>query len=108
MSISRLFVVLVALAPVQALQLPVGRRVGAVASHAAIKPWPVSMKSQEDKEFEEWVRQKKIASGVDPDEDFAAGRGVESGIYTVGGLITVLVPLIAGIWAYNEGYLTPQ
>jgi hypothetical protein len=24
------------------------------------------------------------------------------------GLITVLVPTIAGIWAYNEGYLTPQ
>merc|ERR1719191_382161 len=64
-----------------------------------------TMKSQEDKEFEEWVRQKKIASGIDPDEDFGAGRRAEGSIYLVGGLITVLVPVIAGLWAYNEGYL---
>ena len=69
---------------------------------------PFSMKTKEDKEFEEWVRQKKIASGVDPDEDFGAGRRAEGSIYLVGGLVTVLVPLISGIWAYNEGYLTPQ
>ena len=43
------------------------------------------MKSQEDKEFEEWARKKKIASGVDPDKDFAAGREAESSIYVVGG-----------------------
>ena len=66
------------------------------------------MKSQEDKEFEEWMRQKKIASGVDPDEDFSAGRAQEGKIYLVGGLITILVPIIAGTWAYNNGYLTPQ
>ena len=43
------------------------------------------MGSQEDKEFEEWVRQKKIKSGVDPDEDFGSGRRAEGLIYTVGG-----------------------
>merc|ERR1719478_577208 len=67
---------------------------------------PPFMKTQEDKEFEEWVRQKKIASGVDPDEDFGAGRRAEGTIYLIGGLVTVLVPVIAGIWAYNEGSLT--
>ena len=68
----------------------------------------VFMKSKEDREFEEWARQKKIASGVDPDEDFGTGRRVESSIYLVGGLVTVLVPVIAGTWAYTAGYLTPQ
>ena len=63
---------------------------------------------ESDKEFEAWVRKKKIASGVDHDEDFSTGRRAESAIYTVGGAITILVPLIAGLWAYNEGYLTPQ
>ena len=43
------------------------------------------MKSKEDREFEEWARKKKIASGVDPDEDFASGRKAEGGIYAVGG-----------------------
>merc|ERR1719191_1348790 len=62
-----------------------------------------TMKTQEDKEFEEWVRQKKIASGVDPDEDFGAGRRAESTIYTIGGLIAIIVPTVAGIWACNEG-----
>ena len=66
------------------------------------------MGSKEDKEFEEWARQKKIASGVDPDEDFGAGRRFESAIYLVGGVIAISVPLFGGIWAYNEGYLTPQ
>ena len=124
-----------------------GQRLSLARPHAA-RPRvesTVHMKSQEDKEFEEWVRQKKIASGVDPDEDFAGGREVEGGIYLVGGkfehpttsraparpsalpttcpampdlsshllsvctgLITVLVPVIAGTWAYNAGYLTPQ
>ena len=54
------------------------------------------------------MRQKKIASGVDPDEDFGSGRRNEATIYLVGGAIAILVPVIAGIWAYNEGYLTPQ
>lgn len=64
--------------------------------------------SKEDQEFEEWVRKKKIASGVDPDEDFAAGRKTESSIFAVGGIVAVVVPVVAGLWAYNEGYLTPQ
>eukprot|EP00310_Coccolithus_braarudii_P001980 CAMPEP_0183379456 /NCGR_PEP_ID=MMETSP0164_2-20130417/125431_1 /TAXON_ID=221442 /ORGANISM="Coccolithus pelagicus ssp braarudi, Strain PLY182g" /LENGTH=137 /DNA_ID=CAMNT_0025557039 /DNA_START=511 /DNA_END=924 /DNA_ORIENTATION=+ len=66
------------------------------------------MKSKEDLEFEEWARKKKIAAGVDPDENFGEGRRVENSIYLVGGLITVLVPVIAGTWAYQQGYLTPQ
>jgi hypothetical protein len=57
----------------------------ALARPAMHRPAGPFMKSQEDKEFEEWVRQKKIASGVDPDEDFAAGRQAESKIYLVGG-----------------------
>ena len=52
--------------------------------------WSVDMKSKEDKEFEEWVRKKKIASGVDPDEDFAAGRAQERSIFQVGGAPPVL------------------
>lgn len=69
------------------------------------------MGKEEDKEYEEWVRKKRIAAGINPDqtaEDVGAGRRAEGTIYAVGGAITVLVPLIAGIWAYNEGYLTPQ
>lgn len=66
------------------------------------------MKSKEDIEFEEWARQKKISAGVDPDEDFGTSRRVENTIYLFGGLITILVPVIAGTWAYNAGYLTPQ
>jgi hypothetical protein len=34
----------------------------------------------------QWARKKKIAAGVDPDEDFAAGREAESKIYVVGGV----------------------
>ena len=45
----------------------------------------IRMESQEDREFKEWARNKKIAAGVDPDEDFAAGREAESKIYVVGG-----------------------
>ena len=65
---------------------PVAATARPVAKPAA-RPWPINMKSQEDKEFEEWARQKKIASGVDPDEDFGSGRRVESLIYTVGGVL---------------------
>ena len=64
-----------------------GRGVSSVRQAATpLAPFTV-MKSQEDKEFEEWARKKKIASGVDPDEDFAAGREVESNIYVVGGAV---------------------
>ena len=66
------------------------------------------MKSDEDKEFEEWVKKKRQAAGVDEAEDFGTGRRVEGTIYAVGGFITIAVPVIAGLWAYNEGYLTPQ
>lgn len=72
---------------------------------------PRVVMNEEDREYEEWVRQRKIKAGIDPDqtaEDVGNSRRAESAIYTVGGAITVLVPLIAGIWAYNEGYLTPQ
>ena len=66
------------------------------------------MKSDEDREFEEWMAKKRAAAGVDGSEDFGAGRRAEGSICAVGGAITILVPLIAGLWAYNEGYLTPQ
>ena len=79
-----------------------------VARPAQSRPGPAFMESAEDKEFAEWVRAKKIASGVDPDEDFAAGRNVEAGIFQVGGIIAIVVPVVAALWAYNEGYLTPQ
>ena len=65
-----------------------GGRLALARPHAAARPRfesNVHMKSKEDKEFEEWVRQKKIASGVDPDEDFETGRNVEGNIYIVGG-----------------------
>lgn len=49
-------------------------------------PVPAFMgKSKEDLEFEEWARAKKIAAGVDPDEDFGAGRRAENTIYLIGG-----------------------
>lgn len=41
-------------------------------------------------------------------EDFGTQRRVEKAVFTAGGLITVIVPVVLGIWAYNEGYLTPQ
>ena len=65
--------------------------------HAGMRPRleTPNMKSQEDKEFEEWMRQKKIASGVDPDEDFAAGRSTEKSIFAVGGEAAALYLLRA-------------
>lgn len=86
---------------------------GIVQSTARVAARPqlsrtINMKSQEDIEFEEWAAKKRAAAGVDSTEDFGAGRRVESTIYAVGGFITIAVPVIAGIWAYNEGYLTPQ
>ena len=41
-------------------------------------------------------------------EDFGQQRRIEKLVYTVGGAITIIVPVVLGIWAYNEGYLTPQ
>ena len=113
--------------------------VGSPGRHAMARPQSTTRcascsmgKSKEDLEFEEWVRKKKLAAGVDPDEDFGTGRKAEKGIYLAGGensqmmfatashplrsaldlvctgLVTVLVPIIAGTWAYQNGYLTPQ
>merc|ERR1719453_761045 len=103
----RMICLVLALAPAECL-------VVGTASSALTKP-AVGMRAsfarmgeQEDKEFEEWRAKKMAAAGVDPNEDFATGRAVESSIYLVGGIITVVVPLVAGLWAYNEGYLTPQ
>ena len=79
----------------------VGRRQPTTAPHTLI-----TMGS--DKEFEEWARQKKIASGVDPDEDFGASRRFSQTLLAGGGVIAVVVPTLLAIWAYNEGYLTPQ
>ena len=62
-----------------------GRRVAAAQATLPPHLQKFTMKSQEDKEFEEWVRKKKIAAGVDPDEDFATGRQNEGRIYVVGG-----------------------
>lgn len=67
-----------------AFGMPSGRSVTNSRPAVATRFSP-TMKSKEDKEFDEWVRQKKIASGVDPDEDFGAGRQQESKIYLVGG-----------------------
>ena len=58
-----------------------------------------SMKSQEDKEFEEWVRKKKLASGVDPDEDFSASRSFSETLLGAGGVIAIVVPTVLAIWA---------
>ena len=74
---------------------------------AALRPG-LTMKSKEDKEFEEWMAKKRAAAGVDATEDFGTSRRVESSIYAIGGAIAIAVPVIAGLWAYNEGYLTPQ
>ena len=106
----RVLAALLALACLARSVLCAGRRArrGAGAAARCGARAPAHDAGKEDKEFEEWVRKKKIASGVDPDEDFATGRAAESAIYQVGGAITILVPLIAGLWAYNEGYLTPQ
>ena len=75
--------VLAALLALACLALPcsalvVGRATAPARPLAAGRALPRMMPSKEDKEFEEWVRKKKIASGVDPDEDFATGRAAES------------------------------
>ena len=66
---------------------PATSRRGAVARpvRPELARWDLNMKSKEDIEFEEWARKKKIAAGVDPDEDFGAGRRAENSIYLVGG-----------------------
>ena len=79
----------------------------AIGRPTSAKP-AFTMKSAEDKEFEEFMRKKREAAGIDVDEDFGQSRRVEGTIYGVGGFIAIAVPVIAGLWAYNEGYLTPQ
>ena len=37
------------------------------------------------------MRKKRLAAGIDPDEDFGAGRRTESTFYLVGGVIAILV-----------------
>mmetsp|Transcript_870 Transcript_870/g.1444 ORF Transcript_870/g.1444 Transcript_870/m.1444 type:complete len:109 (+) Transcript_870:69-395(+) len=78
------------------------------SSARSIQPRLFRMLS-EDEEYEIW-KAKKLGNvkKLGSDENFGEYRRTESTIYAVGGLITVLVPVIAGIWAYNEGYLTPQ
>ena len=99
---------------VAVLCLPEAAQSFALGSRAALVPQRQPTLSQRlitmgsDKEFEEWARQKKIASGVDPDEDFGASRRFSQTLLAGGGVIAVLVPTLLGIWAYNEGYLTPQ
>ncbi len=45
---------------------------------------------------------------VGSNKDFGTYRRIEGITYLFGGIITIGVPIILGIWAYNEGYLTPQ
>ncbi len=45
---------------------------------------------------------------VGSNDDFGSYRRIESTIYLFGGIITIVTPIVLGIWAYNEGYLTPQ
>merc|ERR1719201_2106021 len=52
--------------------------------------------------------QKESLDRVGSNENFGTYRRIESITYLVGGVITVTVPLVLAIWAYNEGYLTPQ
>lgn len=52
---------------------------------SAARPRCIAPEMNEDKEFEEWARKKKIAAGIDPDQDFAADRQTESNIFTIGG-----------------------
>lgn len=66
------------------------------------------VKMDEDKEFEEWLAQKKKTVGVDMDSDFAKGRRVEAGMYNSALIIGGVATLAAAIWAYLEGYITPQ
>ncbi|KAL1530765.1 hypothetical protein AB1Y20_001663 [Prymnesium parvum] len=73
------------------------------------RPRGVPFMLTEDEEYEEFKRKKLgLVKELGSDENFGTYRRVESGIYIIGGAITILVPVIAGIWAYNEGYLTPQ
>jgi hypothetical protein len=111
MSVSLRTLLLVCVLPCLAQSLVVGsaqRSPLAVGRPAAALRPGLTMKSKEDKEFEEWMAKKRAAAGVDATEDFGTSRRVESSIYAIGGAIAIAVPVIAGLWAYNEGYLTPQ
>ena len=87
---SALLALVLFLQPAAALVVGSAGASPAVRTLQQVQAVPLHMKSQEDKEFEEWVRKKKIASGVDPDEDFAAGRAQERSIFQVGGAPPVL------------------
>lgn len=99
-----LCVALLAVEQVQALQLRPGRQLvtGSVfsASTPLRQPAPVMEKLTKE--------QEKRMKAVGSDSNFGQYRRIESAIYLVGGLITIITPIVLGIWAYNEGYLTPQ
>ena len=81
---------------VQALQLRPGRQVaGGFVRYSAAplgQPAPV-LKEKLTKEQE--ARMKAVGS----DSNFGQYRRIESFIYLIGGLITVLTPIFLGIWA---------
>ena len=56
----------------------------AIGRPTSAKP-AFTMKSAEDKEFEEFMRKKREAAGIDMDEDFGQSRRVE-GTITTGGV----------------------
>jgi len=100
--------VLLCVQPVASLLINGARAVHA-PSAAVGRRAPTLRMLTEDEEFEEFKRKKLGAvKRLGSDENFGEYRKVENNIYKVGGAITILVPLIAGIWAYSEGYLTPQ
>mmetsp|Transcript_8147 Transcript_8147/g.16094 ORF Transcript_8147/g.16094 Transcript_8147/m.16094 type:complete len:118 (-) Transcript_8147:847-1200(-) len=72
-------------------------------SHSAqsTRSSPIFAKTDDEK-------MKERMRAVGSNENFGTYRRIENSIYLVGGLVTVLTPIILGIWAYNEGYLTPQ
>uniref|UniRef100_A0A7S3BAI7 Uncharacterized protein n=1 Tax=Haptolina ericina TaxID=156174 RepID=A0A7S3BAI7_9EUKA len=79
------------------------------ASVATFHPRTLPEMKVSDEEFEEFM-QKKLGNvkKLGSDENFGEYRRAEGRIYKVGGAITLLVPIIGGVWAYNAGYLTPQ
>eukprot|EP00967_Tisochrysis_lutea_P096087 scaffold140513_cov39-Tisochrysis_lutea.AAC.1 len=99
-----LCVALIATEQVQALQIRPACQLasGSVlsASSPLRQPAPVMEKLTKEQE----ARMKAVGS----DSNFGQYRRIESAIYLVGGLITLITPIVLGIWAYNEGYLTPQ
>jgi len=98
---------LLAAEQVQALQLrPAGRHLAGgpvrFASSPLRQPAPVMEKEKLTK------AQEQRMEAVGSNSNFGQYRRIESFIYLIGGLITIITPIVLGIWAYNEGYLTPQ